>query len=87
MVWALMAAVLFQIAASDLSQDRNVTLLAPPGSKLQETSLAASGNRALITVINRITPEPIQLFVSNDGAITWTAAGQLPMTFGGRTWA
>jgi hypothetical protein len=87
MVWALMAAVLFQIAASDLSQDRNVTLLAPPGSKLQETSLAASGNRALITVINRVTPEPIQLFVSNDAAVTWTAAGQLPMTFGGRTWA
>jgi hypothetical protein len=87
MAWTLIAAVLFQIAANDLSQDRNVTLLAPPGSKLQETSLAASGNRALITVINRITPEPIQLFVSNDAAATWSAAGQLPMTFGGRTWA
>lgn len=62
-----------------------LTLLAPNG-KLLESSVAVSGSRAVVAVINTSFPGEIDVFVSADGALTWSAPMAMPMTVAGKTY-
>jgi hypothetical protein len=68
----------------DFSHDTNVTLLAPGGG-MGETSVAVSGRRVALAVIKRTNPGAIEVFVSADGAATWSAPVAMPVTVGGIT--
>jgi len=72
----LLAAILFA------TLDPNVTLLAPNGGMI-ETSLAVSRGTVVLAVINTPVPRKIDVFVSGDGARTWSAPIDISQTIGG----
>jgi len=62
-----------------------LTLLSPTGN-LIESSVAVSGNRAVIAVINMGTPGGIMTFASADAGLTWSDAITAPLTIAGKTY-
>jgi len=71
-------------APPDFSRDANLNVLAPGGA-LYETTVAISGNNAVIAVINHNDSHPIDVFVSRDRGLTWSAPIEMPSTIDGKS--
>src|ERR1043166_4660443 len=69
-------------APPDFSRDSNLRVLAPAGA-LYETTMAISGNNAVIAVIDHGDRHPIDVFVSPNRGLTWSAPIELPTTIDG----
>ena len=74
-----LAAVLFATLSSP-----GISVLAP--GEHDETSVAAAGNTVVVAAIRRVTPDQpawIDLFVSDDRGMTWSAPIKAPVTIEG----
>src|ERR1043165_4707475 len=67
-----------------LSRDANLNVLAPGGA-LYETTVAISGNNAVIAVIDHNDSHPIDVFVSQNRGLTWSAPIVMPSTIDGKS--
>src|ERR1043165_3183655 len=71
-------------APPDFSRDANLNVLAPGGA-LYETTVAISGNNAVIAVIDHNDSHPIDVFVSQNRGLTWSAPIVMPSTIDGKS--
>lgn len=70
-------------APPDFSQDPNLRMVAPAGL-LYETTVAMSGNNVVVAVINHDDGHAIDVFVSPDRGLTWSAPREMPRIVDGK---
>jgi hypothetical protein len=86
-MFGYVAALLIVVGAAappNFSNDPNLRVLTPSGLVF-ENAMAMSGNTVVVAAINHNEVHPIEIYVSRDRGLTWSAPVRMPFVIDGAT--